>query len=734
MTLMMKLTSYLARDEIRKYQEVIHNLQAEIIRLRENGLAQAKDFATEIKAIHKKYKELEEESATVQRQLQEANTNLATAQGNEQSLQNALEARTEEFKQQVEALEQKLKESGEEGELLLLQLHQVQEELETVFLSEQGISAQLRDKDSELEAQKKQLALNAAAEKNLLNEKAALTAERDKLRADAQAEKAKAEQAIALLTKEKQELAVARDAKAQELSQTIQQREQLTQIIQGETQKVVALQAEKEQLQHRHEALSAEKQQIIAERDQLAAELSKLAQTGDEQARQAIIKQQEFDQHQTQVLGQVQEAQQENELLLLQLHQVQEELEHFFLEHQKLTRETDNQAKRWQRLETRHPNYLDCESVLPVAVDAFADEPTVEWRLGEVTVGGAILPELVFTTFLRDGKPGIALKTIDTISGKPISLAPKVLIQDQSAEEIARFRNISTGDWRLMLTAASAIELYFNQAPQVAAGLPDDFDIAFWKQAILPVVSEIRALPPVIRFDRVQLKRELIHTDYEHLWLILHDVSYGSHQRWPKLELRLGAANIMPGAFSRQPKIELPRIDGKTIPFPSWFEESYDDFGGKLELRFELSRKLFDVGVWTRLQANDQRFMLSLIGGLPLILARLQADKVAIARPWAEWQGLANGMVDVLRLRMSEAQERNTAEVASPAPAAADPVPATTAEPFEAAGQPAQAANAPDTKASGGEPSQAIVSSAERAAQVHGKAQYLGRKKRPKGR
>lgn len=671
MTLMMKITHFLARDEIRKYQDAMHNLQMEIARLRDNGLAQARDFAGEIKVLHQKFKELEEKSSVVQRQLQDANTNLATAKDHEQSLQSNLEGRTQEFTQKLEELQLKLKDSTEEGELLLLQLHQVQEELETVFLNEQALNGQLRDKESELEALKKKSEAQSASEKALQAEKNALAAERDKLRADAQAEKARAEQAFAQITLEKQAL---------------------------------------------------------------ATEVTRLVQSRDDQAQKSSALQQEFEHYQAQVQEQIQDAQQENELLLLQLHQVQEELEHFFLEHQKLIRETESQGKRWQRLESRLPHYLDCETICPVAVDAFAEEPLVEWCLTQVTVGGKILPEFNFATFLKDGKPGIALKTTDSLSGKPISLAPKVLIQDQSTEEIARFRNISTGDWRLMLTAASAIELYFNQAPQVAAGLPDDFDIAFWKQAILPVVSEIRALPPVIRFDRVQLKRELIHTDYEHLWLILHDVSYGSHQRWPKLELRLGAANIMPGAFSRQPKIELPRIDGKTIPFPSWFEESYDDFGGKLELRFELSRKLFDVGVWTRLQANDQRFMLSLIGGLPLILSRLQADKVAIARPWAEWQGLANGMVDVLRLRMSEAQERNTAEVASPAPAAADPVPATTAEPFEAAGQPAQAANAPDTKASGGDPSQAIVSSAEQAAQVHGKAQYLGRKKRPKGR
>ena len=726
----MKIGSFLAREEIRNYQDSISTLHAEIDRLRENGLAQAKELGAEIKALHSKLAALEVASQALEQQHQAATKDLEAARSNEQALQAQLETQAGEFAQRTEALEAKLKESSEEGELLLLQLHQVQEELESIFLNEQATGGLLSEKQAELEAQKKQFESQLAAEKAksettlaqvtkekqqlaaerdaLAKEKQQLIAERDKQLAGLQAEKGKADTTLAQVTKEKQQLAAERDALAKE----------------------------KQQLLVERDTLVKEKQQLATERDARAGELTLAAKERQDQASLAAARQQEIDRLKTEVEGQVREAQQENELLLLQLHQVQEELEHYFLEHQKAIRESEVQVKRWQRLEARLPNYLDYEAIVPQAVDAFADEPRVDWRITQVTVGGAILPELCFSTFLRDGKPGLSLKPLES-GAEEVSLVPRALVQPNAAEEVARFRSIRPSDWRLLLVAASAVEQYFSQGNISPIGLPEDFDIAFWKQAILPVVPDIRALPPVFRFERAQLKRELIHTDYEHLWLILHDVSYGNRYQWPKLELRLGASNIIPGAFSRQPKLELPRIDGKTAPFASWFEESYDDFGGKFELRFELNRKLFDVGVWSKLQGADQALVFSLIGALPLMLSRMQSDKVAIARPWQDWQGLANGMAEVLRVRLSEAQQ-SKAQAPAKAEQSSTPAPLAQDDSASAAANDASeppAAVQPALVEESSEPQDEMPpSSLQESAGQPEKFRHPNRKKRHRGR
>jgi hypothetical protein len=212
--------------------------------------------------------------------------------------------------------------------------------------------------------------------------------------------------------------------------------------------------------------------------------------------------------------------------------------------------------------------------------------------------------------------------------------------------------------WRQILIAISCVEMFFQDPFRHAAGqkLPEGFDLVFWRQMSAPLMADVRSLPAVFRFNETKLKRELIHPDYEHLWLEVYDATFGE-KHWPKLEIRLGAANIQPGAFSRHPKIEVPRIDGKTAPFASWFEESYDDFGGKLEIRFDLNKQVFDLGVWIKLSNEDQKILMSLIGTLPLVLKALEQDKTAIARPWDSWAGLVSGLIGTMRKRLDEVTE-----------------------------------------------------------------------------
>ena len=120
------------------------------------------------------------------------------------------------------------------------------------------------------------------------------------------------------------------------------------------------------------------------------------------------------------------EVQEENELLLLQLHQVQEELEHHFLEHQKLQRENEGLQKRWMRLEERDPQYFDYESIYPVLVDTVSEKPRLDWRANEVIIEGKVTPQFLFTTFLRDGMPGIEVTTSEgDETENPICIIPE---------------------------------------------------------------------------------------------------------------------------------------------------------------------------------------------------------------------------------------------------------------------------------------------------------------------
>ena len=260
---------------------------------------------------------------------------------------------------------------------------------------------------------------------------------------------------------------------------------------------------------------------------------------------------------------------------------------------------------------------------------------------------------------MEDGLSGVELLMNDADKkSAPVRIVPRALLRPQAVKAISEFRNMSALDWRQILVAIGCVEMFFKDPIRHAAAqkLPEGFDLVFWRQMSAPLLADVRSLPAVFRFNQTKLKRELIHPDYEHLWLEIYDATFGE-RHWPKLEIRLGAANIQPGAFSRYPKIEMPRIDGKTAPFASWFEESFDDFGGKLELRFDLNKQLFDLGVWIKLSNEDQRILLSMIGVLPLVLKALEQDKTAIARPWDSWTGLVSGLINVMRKRLDEVGE-----------------------------------------------------------------------------
>jgi hypothetical protein len=413
-------------------------------------------------------------------------------------------------------------------------------------------------------------------------------------------------------------------------------------------QQLDAAQQELQNLRSAHDQLNARQREIEQQLDQAINEKNQLEQSRSaiqQQLDQAISEKNQIEQSRTVTQQQLTDAEQENELLLLQLHQVQEELEHYFLEHQKEVQEKELMTERWRRLEKRMPHYLDFEGITITAVDAVSKSPKLSWRATGITINGTVVPEIIFDTFLHAGSPGIRFGETDQV----ILVPAAVNLGDQNA--MTSFRKMSPDQWYTANAIVNLVESYLKDTKSFV-GAPQGFDPVFWRQAMLPLAAEIHRLPPVFRFNRISLKRELIHPDYEHIWMVLTDASFGRYQ-WPKFEMRIGAANLLPQGFSVNPKLEFPLIDGKEKPFDSWYEESKDHIGDKFEIRFDLARKVFDANVWIKLSVEDQSLMLSFISALPQMLERMQGQRVVIARDWREWLTLANGMVDTLRLRLA---------------------------------------------------------------------------------
>ena len=349
------------------------------------------------------------------------------------------------------------------------------------------------------------------------------------------------------------------------------------------------------------------------------------------------------------------ETQQESELLLLQLHQVQEELEHYFLQHQDAQRRVADADQRWARMLQRTPAYCDYDSLEIIGDEA----TTTTWRINNLTAAGRNLPQLDFKTVVENGVAGY---TISRQAGRtgPLTRWPAAAAQQtelnlgltgsvvQATQAIAALQDIATADWDLLQSLGKLLIAALDDNATAALSAPASFQPEALRTGLGNLAKIFEQFPPTLRFDAVSLKREQVNPDYEHLWLRLQNLAFGG-KRWAEFEFRLSCANVRPQKFGNHPKLEFPEHIGQA-PFTAWFDESFDDFGAKLELRFALPDAM-DTTVWARLSNPDQAFLQALIERLPAILATLAAAGTKLRRPWADWTAMAGEVQRVLTLR-----------------------------------------------------------------------------------
>ena len=702
------------------------------------GREEQKKIDLQIQTLQKKVTELEIQLAAAKAehkkldiQLGKAQSELAKANADSAKAEKAAKSASADLQAQLDQTNKQLTEASQENELLLSQLMQVQEELEKIFLDKKQLEEDLVQANQHLSnEQKAKQATEVALEELKANADAELQAVTDKYQQLAHAAQAlevevakhKAELATvnSVLVQNQQNLAEANQhlsneqkatqaagaALAELKAKSPAQIQAVTEKYQQQAQAALALEAElakhKSELDQAHQALAIAKaeaantQQAKLELDTLQVRtLSELQQLKREAAEQA-------QQHATKL----KDTAQENELLLTQLMQVQEELESYYLDKTKFEKLYQDIQARWARLEKRYPNYVDFGSVELVAFDNLSDVPSITWRVKDYAQGGLAFEEFLFQTVLQDGQPGIGLVTdVKAIATEHSNLVPKLLTPQ--SKHLERFVRMGQTEFR-QLMAATTIVTQLEASGWRGLGLPKDFDLGFWRESLKLLPTQLQALPVMLRYDAVKLKRELVNPDYEHLWLEFQGMGLGA-RTWPKFEIRLGAAMVQRGGFSQFPKFEIPLIDGKTKPFESWYAESQDDNGAKLELRFSLEKQVFDTSVWTKLEDVDKALLLRLIYAMPEVLVRLEAEHASIHRPWATWVGFAKAAVQVIEAsRAAAAQPKEvpapkelpapkTKALPAPAKVAKLPAPAskTTATKKPAAKKPSAKAEPP---------------------------------------
>ncbi|MGM0695015.1 MAG: hypothetical protein ACQEUN_16685 [Pseudomonadota bacterium] len=327
------------------------------------------------------------------------------------------------------------------------------------------------------------------------------------------------------------------------------------------------------------EALEQLKQQNQRLLDQFQQVQQQLQQVQEEKSA-ALLQHQQSDQARAelaQASQQHEEAKQENELLLLQLHQVQEELEATFLKQQESSKALAESDQAAKRAaEERDQARSERQRDAQQLEEAKQENELLLLQLHQVQ-------EELEHYFLQHQQLS---KQHDELQGEQRKLKYQLRMARQRAQQ--------GGD-----------------------------DLAAW-----------------LDYEDVELIKEQVNPDYEHLWIKLKAPIFGETDA-DEWHFRLSCAGVTSDQFGQQPKLELPEQQEQLLQH--WFVESESDHGRKLELRFALPNAM-DLGVWQQIQSQDQALIGELLQRLPAMLEALQAQGCHIARDWADWQQLVADM------------------------------------------------------------------------------------------
>jgi hypothetical protein len=369
-----------------------------------------------------------------------------------------------------------------------------------------------------------------------------------------------------------------------------------------------------------------------------------------------------------------------HEALLVELSQEQIHSEQQFIKNEQngsklkaLELEKIALESRLLRILKKYPVFVNCERI-EVLDSPSGDLLKTQWQVVGLETGKRFQPSLSFFSIIEDSALGLIfsrqqaannglirwpeiLSTYNELVLSPVGNATTGPIRAET------WLSLATTDLDTVIALSLALEKELkNDGIVKQLGQKISSRLLAGLEAFKHLSSETQS---TFRYDRVRLKRATVNDDYEHLWLEFDHVSYGQI-RLSNFECRIACAELISKRFGSFPKLEFPRLEYQQS-LTSWYAESHDDFGDKLELRFA-PPALFDVEVWDKLKLDDQGLILSLLERLPTILRELDLDQSGLHRPWPQWTGVVEHMSRCLEPAMTALPVGGTPAIEPPAP------------------------------------------------------------------
>src|SRR5690606_24276228 len=192
-----------------------------------------------------------------------------------------------------------------------------------------------------------------------------------------------------------------------------------------------------------------------------------------------------------------------------------------------------------------------------------------------------------------------------------------------------------------------------------AGSLPPQMDSRRLMRGLAEFAKTLHSWPALMRFKQIEFSPVTSIPNYAALSIELKGVSLGD-ENLDQLSYRLASVDTVAGQFGNDPRLEFPESAREALT--SWFAETSDDRGPRLELRFA-KPNAFDMNVWNRLSARDQSLVAGLLSIMPVQLAALEQSATATSgRPASDWQDVSAWMTKTLSSHLTP--RRRVARVA----------------------------------------------------------------------
>lgn len=351
---------------------------------------------------------------------------------------------------------------------------------------------------------------------------------------------------------------------------------------------------------------------------------------------------------------QIENTEYENSLLLRQLHQTQEDLEQYFSTSQIIHQQMDAHRKRLQHVLDQHPKYWYYDSFEANLIESKSDRQIVQWHFIDVDVGKRLLPELSFKTVLVDGIAGIIIQRTEGLeSPAPLIRWPSPSIDANELSCIpvkgsanrgnnAILSSLGPTDWNALRTLVKRLCTLLVYSADYR--MPKEVDLVALRNGLLALDKTLANWPKLLRYDNIQLHKTLQIDGYHSLEIRLGNPQLGE-QHWSDFIYRVATVFEPGSAFSQNPRLEFPESTRNVLE--SWFAESNDERGMRMELRFA-QPNIMDIHVWNVLAANDRLLIAALLASTSTQLSELQHNNSKLSHSLQDWLTVGESMRRIL--------------------------------------------------------------------------------------